>query len=301
MRATITSDALSSDLNTSLEVLLESNCREFELRQLGLDGALDADPRWLEQAEKAVRVRRFKVTQIATEFFGTPLMAGGIPDEERTKKLFDLAQRLGCNRVQIFGCHEDDMSDDVEAEEESTDAELKPAIMFPVEEGLDALSVFCESAQAQKIEVLLRTRQHTCAAQAADALALIKELEQPNLGLDWDVAESFASGDGSGLVEIDDVLPVLKTVHFRDAVRRGLSAEWASVGKGVIPWEEIIERLQGEKFKGPIIADPGVAPKLKEGRHALVMLTRWIEAAKFKKRGGNVEEDDSFRNFYRER
>ena len=302
MRATICSDQISGDLNTALEVLHEFNCREFELRQLGFDGALDADERWLECAEKAVRVKRIHVTQIATDFFGQPLESGGAPGAERVKKLFALAHRMSCSRVTIFGCHEADAVKESETDSEEHEAAGATPSFLPGEEGLDVLAAFCELAEVEKIEVLVRTKQGTCAGNARDAVALIKELEQPNLGLDWDVAESFSAGDGSGLDEIDDVLPVLKAVHFRDAVRRGMSAEWASMGKGVIPWEEILERLQTEKFKGPVIADPCVSPKLKESRQALTLLTRWIDAAKFKKRG--ADEDDEFalkRHFYRDR
>ena len=64
MRPSIVSDQISTDLNTALELLLDCGCREFELRNLGLDSALDADPRWgiaavsLRSAETVEALRR---------------------------------------------------------------------------------------------------------------------------------------------------------------------------------------------------------------------------------------------------
>ena len=293
MRASITSDQISVDLNTALELLLECGCREFELRQLGLDAVLDADPRWLDIAEKAVHVKRFRVTQICTDFFSKSIEDDGLPLDERVAQLFALAKRLNCSRVSIFGCHVDDLGEVPELDDDEPDDAADDAIALPVEEGLDALSAFVERAEAQKIEVVLRTHHESCAGTAAEAVALIAEIGAPNLGLDWDVGESFAAGDGSGLNEIETVMPVLKSVHLRDGVRKGMAgAEWSSLGKGVIPWEDLVEQLHEAKYRGPIICDPSVTPKLKESRHALTTLMRWIDAARMRKRPGKDDDYD---------
>ncbi len=280
MRASIVSDQISSDINTALELLHECGCREFELRQLGFDGVLDADPRWLAQAEKAVHVKRFRITQIATEFFSKPMNEEGLPSDERITQLFELAKKLNCQRVGIFGCHVDDLGDDPDLEE----GEAAPPITLPDDECMDALDAFMRRAASEKLEVVMRTCHESCAGTAEEAMAIIETLEAPNLGLDWDVGECFAAGDGSGLNEIEIVMPKLKTVHLRDGVHKGMmGAEWSSLGKGVIPWEDLIEQLHIAGYRGPIICDPSVSPKLKESRHALTTLMRWIDVARLKK------------------
>lgn len=289
MRASIVSDQISTDLNTALELLHECGCREFELRTLGLDAALDADPRWITIAEKAVHLKRFRVTQISTDFFSKPSADDGLPSDERITQLFDLAKKLNCQRVSIFGCHIDDVGDDPELEE----GEEAPPVVLPVDDCMDALDAFVKRAAAQKIEVVLRNHHESCAGTAVESVALIETLEAKNLGLDWDVGECFAAGDGSGLDEIETVMPVLKTVHLRDGVRKGMEgAEWSSLGKGVIPWEDIVDQLHEAKFRGPIICDPSVIPKLKESRHALTSLMRWIDAARVSKKPVKKGDDD---------
>lgn len=282
MRASIVSDQISTDLNTALELLSEHNCREFELRQLGLDGVLDADPRWLAQAEKAVHAKRFKITQIATDFFLQPSDDGGLPSDERITQLFDLAKKLNCQRVAIFGCHIDDLGD--EPDRDGDGAENVAPIILPEDDCMDALDAFIKRAAAEKIDVVLRTHHESCAGTAREAVALIETFEAKNLGLDWDVCACFGAGDGSGLNELETVMPVLKTVHLRDGVHKGmLGAEAASLGKGVIPWEDLIEQLHAGGYHGPVICDPGVTPKLKESRLALSSLLRWIDVARLRK------------------
>jgi sugar phosphate isomerase/epimerase len=191
-----------------------------------------------------------------------------------------LAKKLNCPRVSIFGCHIDDLGDDPEA---GADDEA-PAIVLPQDDCMDALDAFVKRAAAEKFEVVLRTHHESCAGTAEEAVALIQTLEAKNLGLDWDVGACFGAGDGSGLNEIETVMPVLKTVHLRDGVHKGMmGAEWASLGKGVIPWEDLVEQLYVAGYRGPIICDPSVTPKLKESRHALMTLLRWIDAARMRK------------------
>ena len=98
MRASIITDQISGDLNTAFELLHECNCREFELRHVGLDAVAEADERWLEIAEKAMMQKRFRVTQIATDFFLKPITEG-VPSEDNVRKLFAIAKRLNCARV----------------------------------------------------------------------------------------------------------------------------------------------------------------------------------------------------------
>ena len=90
MRLSIVSDVLSQDLNTAWELLQEfsGTCREMELRDVGLDSVVKADPRWLEVAEKAVTTRRFRVTALSAK-------------SAQSDGVLALAERLNCPLVSI--------------------------------------------------------------------------------------------------------------------------------------------------------------------------------------------------------
>lgn len=273
MRLSITSDEISLDILSALEVLQDLNCREFELRRLGLDNFCNAGQRWLDIAEKAVHQKRFRVTSLVPEFF-----LHSLPEPDSVARLFDLAKRFNCNTVTMHGFNSDCAPAPAPGDDDAEDSPVPPHI-------LGAMKSFVATAQSHGCHVLLKTHEDTFAATAEESLALIKAIGAPDkaLGLDWDVAASFAAGDDSGLDSLESVLPSLKAVHVRDAIRRGLGADWVSMGKGVMPWEDIIEQLHESGYRGPVIAEPRVAPKIKESRTAMLLLARWIDAARTRK------------------
>ena len=273
MRLSILSDEISLDINTALEFLQEINCREFELRKLGLDNFSSADERWLDLAEKAIHHKRFRVTSLVPDFF-----LYNQPSPDAVERLFELSKRFNCNTVTIYGCNTDNFSaeSDVDGDDESG---IPPGVV-------STIKTFVNTAMSHNCRVWLKTHEDTFAATSAEAISIIKAVGVPEkaFGLDWDVAACFAAGDDSGLDSVEDVLPVLQAVHVRDAVRRGLGADSVSMGKGVIPWEDIFEQLYEGGYRGPTVVEPRVAPKLKESRTAMLLAARWIEASRMRPR-----------------
>lgn len=258
MRLSITSDELSADLNTALELLHEfPACREMELRRLGLDTLPNVDPRWLDLVEKALHARRFKITALSATW------------SDDTNGLLALAERFQCGLISIS------LPDD--ANEEA------PAGFVP----------FCENAAAKKITVALRNHPESIAATAEEALNLIDQLAQPNLGFDWCPASGMSSGDGTGLEEIDRIAPKLKMLHVRDAIRRGISADWAPLSKGVIPWEDILELLFRANYRGPVVLDLGLPYKIREARTALPLVARWIDACRLRRSDDDERDEEN--------
>ncbi len=267
MRLAVTADDISLDLNTALEVLQDLQCREFELRSLGLERIPDVDERWVAVAEKAVYHKRLRVAAMAPGFF-----LDAPPADDVAARCFNLAKRLRCDLISVYATRR------LIPPEENED-NLPGAL--PPPEVLGALRTFIAAAQNAGCSVMLRTHPETFAATAEEAVALIEELGGPaRVGLDWDVAASFGAGDDSGLESIPLVRKVLKAVHVRDAVRRGRGAEWVSMGRGVIPWEDILELLHGGGYRGLVIVEPGIAPKLRECRTAVTAVGRWIDACR---------------------
>lgn len=257
MRLSITSDELSADLNTALELLHEFlACREMELRRLGLDTLPNVDPRWLDLIEKSLHARKFKITALSGTW------------SDATTGLLALAERFHCDLISIT--LPDDASEDV------------PEAFVP----------FCESAAAKKITVALRNHPESIAGTAEEVLNLIDELAQPNLGFDWCPASGMSAGDGTGLEDIDRIVPKLKMLHVRDAIRRGLSADWVPLSKGVIPWEDILELLFRANYRGPVVLDLGLPYKIREARTALPLVARWIDACRLRRADDNEDKNE---------
>jgi sugar phosphate isomerase/epimerase len=264
MRLSIVSDALSLDLNTAWELLQEysGTCREMELRDVGLDPVLKTDPRWIELAEKAVYARRYRISALSVK-------AG------ETDGLLELAARLNCPLVSLTpGSDESDAA-------------------------IDALDEFISQAAEKKITVALRNHPDSIAGTVVEALELLDEFDAENVGLDWDPASAMDAGDGTGLDDLEALAPSLKILHVRDAVRKGLGAEWAPLGKGVVAWEDILEQLFASGYRGPVVLDPGMPNKVREAKTALPTLGRWLEACRMKRPEKKESEDEPDAPFHR--
>jgi sugar phosphate isomerase/epimerase len=257
MRLSIVNDVLSQDLNTAWELLQEfsGTCREMELRDVGLDAVVKADPRWLEIAEKAVTARRFRVTALSAK-------------ASQHDGVLALAERLSCPLVSITPG--DDESD----------------------EAIDALDEFITQAAEKKIVVALRNHPDSIAGTAVELLELLEEFDGENVGLDWDPASAMAAGDGTGLDDLEALAPRLKMLHVRDAVRKGMGAEWAPLGKGVVAWEDILDLLFQSGYRGPVVLDHGLPNKVRESKTALPQLARWIDSCRTKRPERNEDEEE---------
>jgi sugar phosphate isomerase/epimerase len=288
MRLSIVNDQISLDLNTALEVIHEHQCKEMELRQIGFESIPDVDERWIALAEKAIGAKKLRVTSLHSDLFRVTA-----PGSEDISKILALGKRLRAQFIIVGGLQEQIGGAPGTSVPKTTDAEdvdeedyEEESIALPPEGDLDAYRSFAAAAEREGLQVALTPDPESYAGTAEEALALVKAIGAKNLGLDWDVGNCFDSGDGSGLDALDDVLPLIKTLRVRDGVRRGMGADWVSIGKGVIPWEDIFEQLYEGGFRGPVILEPRVAPKLREARAALPLVAR------FGRGRGRIGEDD---------
>ena len=299
MRLSIVSDEASYDLESALEIMQECHCKEYVLRHLGLDLAPMVDERWVALAEKAMQLRRFRLTAIEADLFGA---VSAVPQETAdifvggyTAGLLLLARRMQCSTIvvappvaepprEVYEDEDDDEVEDDDPDESVAETEAQSEAA-PAPAWRRMLQTLCASAAQANLQVLYKTEK-----QSLDtALHHFRAVGAPNLGIDWDVAGSFGAGDDSGLSGVEDVLPHLKCVRVRGAIRKGRGAEWTSLERGVIPWEDILELLYAGGYRGPVVLEPKLAPKLKEARAGLSLLGRWLDACRIKRR---PEQDD---------
>jgi sugar phosphate isomerase/epimerase len=278
MRLSAVNDQLSLDLNSALEIIHEFQIKELELRQIGLDMLPNVDERWIEIAEKAVAAKKLRVTSLNSNLFRI-----SAPSEQDAAKVLELGKRLKAQFIVVGGLQPDISAEPNEPSDEDDDEFDPDAVPLPPEKDLAAYRKFAADAGLAGMQVVVTPELDTYAGTAEECVALVNKIGAKNLGLDWDVAGCFGAEDGSGLDTLPDVLPVIRTLRVRDAVRRGMGADWVSLGKGVIPWEDIFEQLYAGGFRGPVILEPRVTPKIREARSALPMVARWLDVCRLKK------------------
>jgi len=108
--------------------------------------------------------------------------------------------------------------------------------------------------EAAKMEVGLETGQET-APVLAD---LLKKLNRPNVGVNFDPANMILYDKGDPIEALRVLGPWLRQVHIKDATRTRTPGTWGEevpVGKGDVDWRAFLSTLRQLNFGGMLVIE----------------------------------------------
>jgi sugar phosphate isomerase/epimerase len=88
-------------------------------------------------------------------------------------------------------------------------------------------------------------------ATAALSIPLIKEIDRPNVLINYDTANCEFYGDTAAADEMASVTPYLVHVHLKDKRGSGRLWDFPAVGEGHVAFNRILEILAEQKYAGP--------------------------------------------------
>lgn len=97
---------------------------------------------------------------------------------------------------------------------------------------------------AHGIDLALETGQET----AATLDHLLRELDRPNLGVNFDPANMILYGMGEPVAALRRLLPHIRQIHIKDALASEMPGQWGRevpVGQGQVKWPGFFEVLNG--------------------------------------------------------
>jgi sugar phosphate isomerase/epimerase len=104
---------------------------------------------------------------------------------------------------------------------------------------------------SRKIALGLETGQET-----ADTLAaFLRQLERPNVGVNFDPANMVLYAKGDPRAALETLAPWVRQCHVKDAVRTKVPGTWGQevpVGKGDVGWKGLFAALGEAGFAGPL-------------------------------------------------
>lgn len=155
---------------------------------------------------------------------------------EETKKYLQLASDLGCPNLRVFG--------GVPPEGMSLD-EAKQRLA-------DSLSQCLDTADKCGVNLCLET--HDAFSRAAEAGAVVKEVNHPRLGICWDLLHSVRHGESP-----EESWPYLQGhvyhCHIHDAVWPENNPDETTMtlmGEGKVPHAEAVRLLADSSFEGAL-------------------------------------------------
>ncbi len=276
-------DEISADPETAFELGREWGVRDFELRGYFTDRAPMLSPyhkRRLRDmiAEYGARIFAvspglFKIPYPPSDpewssvgwmdrgFFDTWASARSALDYHLNELLpasLDYANELHAKIIICFSFHRD----------------RQPGGAAPGEV-LECLWHAAERASKAGLTLAVETEEGFWADTGARAAAMLRAIDHPALGINWDPANSFCEGDvpyPDGYASIEGLV---RNVHFKDAQRRA-DGRCEYVLQGEIDWAGQIAALHRDGYEGFISVEPHLRPRVATVRTSLERLRNLI-------------------------
>jgi sugar phosphate isomerase/epimerase len=107
---------------------------------------------------------------------------------------------------------------------------------------------------ARQIALGLETGQETAPALAA----FLKELNHPNVGVNFDPANMILYAKGNPVEALRGLWPWLRQVHIKDALHTKIPGIWGTevaAGAGEVDWSAFFAALRGLNFTGDLVIE----------------------------------------------
>ena len=124
---------------------------------------------------------------------------------------------------------------------------------------LTRLSEVANVFEGASITVGLETGQETAPVLAQ----LLRKLNRPNLGVNFDPANMILYGKGDPIEALEVLGQWIKQVHLKDAIptkRPGTWGEEVPAGRGQVDWLRFFATLKKLQFTGPIVIEREAGP-----------------------------------------
>ena len=248
--AAITDEFSPGDLDRALGAMTSIGMTGAELRVIWGKNVLDLTDDELGRAIYAVQAKGLEIVSIASPLLKCVLPGGGdvdgrfqqdmfaskhtYEDQPRlAERAFRIAERSGAKIIRVFSYWR------TVTPERTFDGIVK------------ALTGLAEQAKAHGLTIGLEN-EHACnIATAAESAKMLGAVSHPNLGLVWDPANAFVSGEvpfpaGYGLLQPDRIVHV----HAKDCHMEGHKPIWGPLGTRGVDWKGQIAALVADGYKG---------------------------------------------------
>jgi sugar phosphate isomerase/epimerase len=148
------------------------------------------------------------------------------------KRFIDLAQKLQCPYVRVFG-------------DRYPPGEEKKAVLERVVAGLSELG---RHAGGSGVQVIIES--HGDFTDSATLLELLQRVGMPEVALLWDAHHTFVAGNEQPADTWKKLKPYIRHTHLKDSTGTGESLRYVLVGAGRVPVRETVRVLADGGYRG---------------------------------------------------
>ncbi|MGH7503787.1 MAG: sugar phosphate isomerase/epimerase family protein [Longimicrobiales bacterium] len=143
---------------------------------------------------------------------------------------------------------------------------------------LDRLRQLADTFAAAGVKLALETGQET----APVMLALVRELESYDIGVNFDPANMILYGMDDPIAALDILAPYVRQIHAKDAIASQSPGEWGTevvVGDGAVDWVALFRTLDAHDIHPDLIIEREAGEKRVEDVLAATVHIRHLRAA----------------------
>ncbi len=144
---------------------------------------------------------------------------------------------------------------------------------------LSALAAAAELAAEAGLLVAVENEPGFWVDHPEASMELIREVDHPALGLNWDPANLHWGGRRPTPADVRTVAPALLNVHVKDYGAGRPEAPWWPVGAGETPWASLLGSLLRDTGIGAVTLETHCDPPAESSFASLAALRRLIAAA----------------------
>lgn len=281
MKLAVITDEISQEFERALDVMLEYEVRNAELRGLWGTNIADLDSAQVSRAKEAMQSRGISACCLSTPMFKCDLevdagsvegpmhlaKARGIGEQnELLRRCAGLAHEFGTDLIRVFSFWRK--------------GALTPQIEARI---VDAFDQPLKIAAEEGVTLLLEN-EHACfIGTGAEAGRVLSAVDSPRLRSCWDPGNAHIAGESPYPDGFSAIKPFLKHVHVKDGSINSTDGthRWTVVGEGDIDYVGQFHELRKEGYSGYISLETHYIPEggtPEEGSRAcLSALRRFIK------------------------
>ncbi|MCA1596157.1 MAG: sugar phosphate isomerase/epimerase [Chloroflexi bacterium] len=258
-RLGVITDEISADFEKALDVMLEYDVRQVEIRELWGKNVLRLNAEEMSRAREAVQRRGMEVCSIASPFYKCSLgiKEGGHADRMERKmhgaseaaiqeqapvleRACELAHYFGARLVRVFAFWRD--------------IPVTPEVHQAIK---DAFTEPIEIARQQNLTLGLENEHACLIGTGVEAGPLLMEIGSPHLRSVWDPGNAFQLGERpfpDGYLAVRDVMTHMHVKDARTITREDGSIErpWTVIGDGEIDYPSQFKALIEDDYRGVV-------------------------------------------------
>lgn len=284
MKISVVTDEISSDVETAIELAAAWGIHDLELRGIGRDRVPFISPYEKERLKELLAQNGSRVVAISPGLFKIPIPPSKREDFPVQAIDWAIHQRWQTAR-DLVRFHLDELLPEALSFCQEFGAQVLVAFSFErqgtatqvPEEVLAMLDQAANRCGSVGITLALEVESGFWASTGADTAEIMRAVNNPALGVNWDPGNAFFAGDTPYPDGYRHVQPYVRHVHFKDVVSSGGSLCYAVEGE--IDWQGQIDALMRDGFPGFISVETHMRPKVAVARALVRRLRQLIASA----------------------